>query len=481
MSSLQKIEIKKATITPEAGSFEEPSNPPLGYRATRHLGDKRLVGENITPHIVQVDYFEDILSPAVTCYLKISNTTNLYNRVPIRGYERVDLTIGTTNGDFQFDDGADGRDECPFYVIGIQELMQVEGQETFTLVLSTLENLRNETSRCQRRYERLPISSHVQDILENTLKVPTERIAEVEPSITPYGFIGNNKKPFHICTWLAPKAQPGSEGTSGTSGSGGLAEAKGTSGFFFYENYDGYHFRSVDSMIKSTAEAANPLAMANRALGRGNYVPTYTATSMISRDEGSGENDRQIIHHYMDKNTNVQKNLRVGLYSNLTYFYNPLTWQMDAVKYNLKAESEGNVKTLGDKIPIPEGDITTFASRLLVRIGDTGMWDPSLVEEQGEVPGSGRDNSDMAKAFSRYTLLFTQSLYIVIPCDVKLRAGQVIKVELPVVGPTEGDNKEIDQESSGYYLIRSLRHHFEIADGRNTTSLNLVRDSYGQT
>ena len=153
----------------------------------------------------------------------------------------------------------------------------------------------------------------------------------------------------------------------------------------------------------------------------------------------------------------------------MTYFYNPVSWKFDAFSYKIKEHFDPQ---LGTDMELPGGAITDTATRILVRIGDTGMQGDNLVE------GSGRDNSDMAKSFSRYNLLFTQSLNIVVPCNVNLKAGELIRVIFPTVGPSNPNEKSIDKESSGNYLIRSLRHHFDVAGGQNTTSLNLVRDSY---
>ena len=105
-------------------------------------------------------------------------------------------------------------------------------------------------------------------------------------------------------------------------------------------------------------------------------------------------------------------------------------------------------------------------------------------DDDGNARGSGRDERDMAKSFSRYSLLFQQSLNITIACNNGIRVGQVINVVIPDVGPSESgdggaDDKSADLEISGIYLVRALRHHFELGDGRNVTSLNLVRDSYG--
>ena len=62
---------------------------------------------------------------------------------------------------------------------------------------------------------------------------------------------------------------------------------------------------------------------------------------------------------------------------------------------------------------------------------------------------------------------------------MNLKVGELMKVIFPTVGPSSSpEEKSVDKESSGNYLIRSLRHHFDVAGGQNTTSLNLVRDSY---
>lgn len=448
MSALQEITIKKAILTPCKGS-EEKAKPADG------IGLERAV--------IRVDYFEDILSPNVTVYIKLNSSSNVYGQTPLRGFERLDLNIGTANGDLIFDEE---EQRPPLYISAVKDLIQSEGNESMTLVCKTKECFDNEVSRCGKRFDRSTISEHIRDILTNTLKVKSDRIKEIEDSATPYGFMGNMKKPFHLCVWLAPKAQVGKQGTGGTSGKGKEAKARGTSGYFFYENYDGFHFRSIESMLsgKKSVKSADD-----------KQIPQYTATGVADRNT----TDRQIIHYFVDKNTDLQKNLRIGIYNNLQYFFDPINWQLDAIKFQLKDERDKLEKS-ADYIPLPgEGDdapLINYSSRIMSRIGDTGMWDPDLPEDPEP---QGRDNSDMSKSFSRYNLLLTQSLNIVIPCNTMLRAGDLIHITLPATTPTEGTLKEADQAQGGNYLIRSLRHHFEIAGGVNTTSLNLVRDSYG--
>ena len=464
MTNVKKVNFIKADITVD----EE----------IQFAGDKKdsesskLTAESILDKVIKFDYYEDLLSPAITAYITLSDTTNMLSRLPIRGYERVDLTFGTGNGKLTFGDNEGFSN--PLYVTAIQDVRKKEGEESFTLALSSLENLMNETTRCQKKYAKANISAHVADILQdpNIFNISKEEFnerVEIEDCSTPYSFIGNNRKPFYILSWLCPKAQPLREGKAG-----------GTSGFFFYETYDGYKFKSVDGLLAQTGELESKKVQSKQSPTRA--IETYTGSSLID-SAPNPENNFQILSYMMDSATNLQKNLRVGLYSNLTYFYNPLDWTTKAIPHSLREEVEKDgMSVAGGTVPIPAGDVSKNASRVLVRIGDTGMLTPSLTTNQDDdVEGSGRSDADMAKAFSRYTLLFQQSLNINVPCNINLRAGDIIRVEIPVSGPLQSKNKELDQELSGFYLIRSLRHHFQLSEGKNITALNLVRDSYGLT
>lgn len=125
-----------------------------------------------------------------------------------------------------------------------------------------------------------------------------------------------------------------------------------------------------------------------------------------------------------------------------------------------------------EKVPIPD-IIGTKVSRIVYRTADTGVLD-----SEGDTEESGRDVSDMSKSFSRYNLLFMQSLNIMVPMNVNLRVGSVIKINFQN-SDSGKQTQRVDPNKSGNYLIKELRHHFE--PGKMVTSLRLVRDSYGKT
>ena len=478
-SSLNKVEFTRCMITPNDKKAYLKKQQELLKKEENNtnkgdLEEKKnetefpdLAKQNL---ITSIDYFEDLLSPSVTCYLQISDTTNILSRLPIRGYERVDLEVAISESQtFKFNE-----DNTPLFVTSIENVQRTESQETFVMALSTVGNLRNEISRCTKRYERANVRAHVESILKEQLKIDEGRI-HIDNTSTQYTFFGCNKKPFFVITSLAPKTQPIKEG-----------DVNGTSGFVFYEDHLGYHFKSVDSLLEKADEEVRYLNDPSN-LDKPPRVPEMTYTTAIDRAE-SPENQYKILDHFLDKTVNIQKNLRVGLYSNLTITIDPLSWDVKTNIFKLKdnVNDENGMKTSGPEVPIPVSDVFDGEpSRRLVRMLDSGMIDKKLEkDEDGKATTSGRDPEDMAKSFSRYSLLFQQSLNITIPCNIDMRGGGVVKVVLPGVGPSEqGDGgkeqKEADPELSGIYLIRAVRHHFELGEGRNVTSLNLIRDSYG--
>lgn len=404
---------------------------------------------DITNSIVFVDYFEDILSPCVTMTMTLVNSSSLVNILPIRGGERVAIDVDTGFGNFKLDS------EYSMYVYKASNVSQKTTRELFTLHLVSREGLTNETVRCQKKYQG-NIKTTVEDILKNVLETKKFKSDNIEGTANSYSFIGNQKKPFHILTWLGPKAIPQYDG--GVSGGELNGQAKGTAGFLFYENKEGFNFKSIDSLV-SNAKVGNSSSDLKD-------IPYFFFTEI--NEQGKVVNNFKILNYNFEKNIDLMKSLRVGMYANKTYFYDLYENKLNQYTYYLKNEIKNKLGTNKD-IPVPKG-FEESVTRVMVRTSDRGVLD-----NQGVTSDSGRDVADMAKSYSRYNILFTQALNMIVPCNVNLKAGDVIYAEFPAIERTQ--DKTVDEEQSGYYLIKELRHHFE--PSQVVTSLKLIRDSYG--
>ena len=402
---------------------------------------------DLTSSTLFSDYYEDLLSPCVMMTIQCNSSYSIYNGLPIRGGEKVELDIETASGNFKL------QGDYALYVYKVSGIVSDGTSEMFTLHLCSREALTNETARIQKKYDKKPINEHVESILKDVLQTKKFKSKNIEKTSNSYSFIGTIKKPFHILTWLGPKGVP----STSSSGNNGKI-AKGVAGFVFYENRDGFHFRSIDSLVSKTQSQSGSTSKEN--------IPQYRYNPGTAEFDDP-KNDFNVLNYNFEKNIDLMKSLRVGMYANVTYFYDLYKNSIDGIVYNLNTEVKS--KLGASKPPYPK-DFANRPSRILFRSSDVGMLDST-----GDTQDSGRDNTDMAKSFSRYNLLFTQALNMTVPMNIELKAGNIVYVQFNQVDA--GKSGEVDPEQSGNYLIKEVRHHFE--GGQMITALKLIRDSYG--
>ena len=431
---------------------------------------------DLTNHLVHTEYFENLLSPIITMKMRVRSEFNYIAKVPIRGGEMIAFSAEVGGTTFQFgefnDDGTIKPNSGELYVYKLSDMSQPSQAQDFLLNITTLEFIKNETSRCQKKFEPLTIDTHVKNILTDVMKVNPDKVLEknIEKSENTYTFIGNNRKPFYTINWLCPKAITNSvQGVSGigTDSGSNNAQGKGTAGFLFYENREGFNFKSIESLVRSTRIKDN----SKKA------VISYEYRGFGATGNPYDTNENTTINiFYLNKSTDVRKALAVGQYSSLTIFYDSLNQTFSQIEYKLENEITEESTLGGDdenndkKLDVPKG-LDQYNSRLYSRVSDHG----ALGVGEAGLEASGRDPVDQAKSIARYNALFSQSLNIQVPCNTNLKVGDIIHVEFPEL--SGGRSEDIDRSMSGNYLISRLNHH--IQPNASFTSLNLIRDSYG--
>ena len=316
----------------------------------------------------------------------------------------------------------------------------------------------NQSTRCQKKYNFSGIGEHVEDILKNTLQ--TKKDFKIEPTANSYTFIGNSKKPFYTLTWLGSKSISQVAEKSGVSGEGKYAENKGTAGFLFYENYDGYHFRSIDSLVANTQVQD----------GKSDLEPKFEYSFKGKVIEASNiKNNITIIDYSLRKNIDLRGALRVGMYCNQFYYYNTQSNEVSLYNYKLKEEIKNATKLGNEESITVNSEFADVPTRTMFRTSDHGTLNPSgaLTESQSDSGG----DAILAKSVSRINLLFTQALNILVPLNVRLKVGDLIYCEFPKI--EAGQSTEVDDQMSGNYVIREVHHHF--VANQNTSSLTYER------
>ena len=416
---------------------------------------------DLSSGVITFSYFENVLSPMVTAQAIIVNTGNVipdeddevssvYNGLPLNGGEKVSIKIPATGEGpgLEFTEQNDNE----LYVASITNVLVDAERETFTINLVSREAITNETSRVGKKFPSSePISDSIKEIIKKYLL--SDKNIDVDETQNPYGFIGNMKKPFTILTWLATKSVPGNV-------SGGSA----TAGYFFFESYLGYHFRSVDSLINQDP-----------------FPVEYTYTPGVVDNQDSMK-DYKILEFSTIRNQKMIENLEKGAYCTYRMYYNPIdstftTPQQGEFKVSQYAEKMENLgRAFEILLPVDKKtnrSLGNVPSRYM-----TGVLDFGITEKKEEK--SREKNADPmeyhSQAMMRYNTIFTQILSATIPLNTQLTAGTIIQMNFAKI--TTNEIKVRDNEQSGLYMIKELVHYYD--NKGSFTKLKLIRDTTGK-
>ena len=422
---------------------------------------------------VELSYYEDILSNSVSASAVIVESglsdskvgkgfTGILDNLPIVGGESVNLVFrdnqaNTTTLKFL---GARSGNGNEFYVNRVRQVSPGTQRDVYYLDLCTREFISNEQARVVKRYDG-GISENVLKILKGELSgdggIITPKGVEIDPTAKDYNFIGNDRKPFYVCTWLAAKSIPVLS-VDGKEAIGGAA------GYFFYETYDGFKFKAIDIL--------------NGQAPKKKFIFTNTT------DLPQGY-DAKILDVNVERDIDLQQNLTMGAYANRTLFFDYVNMNYRVRDYTLTQNQKDKVNNAGKK---SFGDgvspaIKDAPSRIMNKVLDIGTLPSGLtandqLEKWKEDPTKSTFASaeTVAQSAMRYNQMFTIKINITIAGDFSLRAGDMIFCEFPEL--TVDQNKSTNKQTGGNYLIASICHRLTPEDCY--TSLTLVRDSFGK-
>ena len=187
--------------------------------------------------LISFSYIESIMSDTIKVNLSFSDSGDsiddktVTEGLPLVGQEKVVIKFADNSENFIGD-----KPQLVMYVNKITNVADRTQKSVINLELVSKEYILNEKIRVTQRFDG-KISDHVQKILTDQKYLKTEKPVTVEDTINEYNFFGNNKKSFYTVTWLSKKAVSSEHQKLGQS-----------AGFFFYETYDGFFFKSIDGL-----------------------------------------------------------------------------------------------------------------------------------------------------------------------------------------------------------------------------------------
>jgi hypothetical protein len=373
---------------------------------------------DITAMIVEMEMRQDIYLGFMSAELLINDGIGLYSEVKFHGNEFVYIHIKEPGQDLPL------KKAYRVYKVSKRERMQ-NNASRYIIYLVSNEFIESSSQRISKAYQNMMVSDMAKDIMVNFLKIPAKRVF-VDATTDPQSYVIPYSRPFEALSWLTTRAYTNENNC-----------------YFFFENLEGYHFRSINSLYRD--EPAIPEAFKDTHKG----VEKTLALDKFAIDAWDGV-----------KEFDVLSGMEGGMYSMSLEEIDPIARTYGDRTYNL-SDNKGLYKNPPSSI-----DPTTMGKDAIAR----RLTYLSL-------GGSTREWIRRVMAMAALNSSLTQ---IVVPGSIRIQAGKTIKLEFPYLTTPSKSADNVDKLRSGLYLIVAVNHKIDMTTLRYETVALLARDSQAE-
>ena len=440
---------------------------------------------DIKGKVVGFNYYESLYSPMVTASFVELDTGGTVGDIEddfagtfkdglkIEGFERVQVQVRTSYNSVEWD-----KVDRQFVITGSPYNVDTSTKQSAYFPMVSV-NAITAASKPVPKNHKGKISTIVGKILRRAgLPYLKKNIEETENSIK---IDCKNENPIDTILKLCPKAKP----------------VAGDPGYFFFENHEGFNFKSIHGLIRDGVAKFQDAGSENFLGGEG-YKLEDNFRIVEYKEQGYYQGLR---HTYVYK-TGLKANLDNSM--NDFNVLTPPTVRRDQDIMNALKNGQYNVRICTQNIATGEvkEEIVNLFENVSATLGtdtEANLDNSQIVEnntQEGNYcktytyiinPGDidGGDSTETSydahlvhpKAVMRYQLLHAQLVNILVPHNAELTVGEVIRLNIENITQDDKIIKEFNQHRSGYYLILHLCHSFSTSN--SFTSLTLVRDEYG--
>lgn len=400
------------SVNNESGTIRSDIHDILALELVGHSGESVSLKNIFT----EISINESIFTPSCTGTIVILESDNLVEELPIIGEETLIIAYTGLHSDDII--------ERSFYVYALATEEDESGQgAAHTLKFCSHEVLANKSQRISRAFNKLAPSSIVSKILKTD--IGSDKKIDIERASNTIEYIAPNISPFAVISQVATRSH------SIRNGDGAL--------YLFYEDADGYNFKSVESMFNA---------------------PSYNYTI---GDQGLSDNmmgdDSIILAHSYENVVNTMNNISTGVFGNNYNIIDLDKKELVAAGFNyfddkdFKSVPRVNGETgrrVSPNIDTSKGGITSTI------VGTDINRDLSMGRRQNRIA----------------TITNGPKLNVEVPINIMLRAGSTIEIHKPT---NDRDDTEIpgdDEIISGVYLVTSLKQVFYQHSGISVLSLS---------
>jgi len=393
--------------------------------------------QDIKALVTQLDYFESIYSTAASCNITLSDGSGFHEKAKLKGGEEVSINFAGRSGDsirmkFKVERVTDrirAKDNLDMYlIVGVPQEM--------------IENHRKDVAKA---YNNKKISEMVKewhdDYVKETNTIKKDLVTNEETKGN-QNYVGTGRSPTTAIRWAAKE---------------GMSSESKASNYLYYQDRDGYHFKTIDSMLK------------------GSETATFSYASQNIGSAGAQDESKNIISFDQQQDFNELESNENGASSEHVYYYDPLVGKIDSVPKKGKRDGAGDTNHTGkdnltEEKPSDTGAVRSFIIAPGMSAKDSGFVkarDPNAVETKRTLP-------EHAAQSSAALQLDNLVMNIRVPGDTSLKVGTKIRINVP----SNQEGTQLDPRS-GVYLVTAVRHvlYKEVQDVKYNCILECKSDS----
>ena len=369
-------------------------------------------GQEIKQIVTALDYFESVYAPCASCNFTVSDSSGFNQKANLQGGEDVSISFGDRNN----------NSIRMNFVVAMQgnRTRAKNNQDMFNINCVPQEFLEQNQKEIVKAYKGKKVSDMVKDWHDEYVKdtkTLKKDLATNEETEDKQSYHGIGVSPVSAIRWAAK------EGKS--------SEAK-ASNYLYYQDRDGYHFRTIDKMLSEGDQ----------------FTLSYSAQNI---GPAGGDPNMKIISFDQQGDFNSLDSSYNGADSDHWYFYDPTTGKVNSSE---KGKRDG------------AGETTHTGSAQLTQKQTSARGERyNLVVAPGQVKSKFRDSRDPKIAEYKRSLpehaaqssaavqLDNLVMNVRVPGNINFKPG--IKVKLQI--PANQEGMELDQRS-GSFLVTSVRH-----------------------
>jgi hypothetical protein len=413
--------------------------------------------------VLEFNVYHDLLSPGIKCDIIVNDGVGLIEKVPLVGDETIIL---------EFKDGSADSTKLTYcfslYKIS-DRVQQQDRTSTYTIHGISQEVIKNMRSSIGRSYTDMTGKQIITGVYESYLKPKLDEFKYIKKSksliiddtIGNHSFVVAKKTPLTFINMLQKEIED--------------AKYK-SSAFLFYENVDGWRFKTVDSLIDKEP------------------VDDFYFTSAINDDRNTKKSEDNIKDYQIISNIDyysqfdVVDNHATGLLDNTVMTVDPIrkVFNSDTFIYNndfkqIKHLEKHKIYTEESLYRKNNGQSTT--SYIVSQHGQ--QYDKLPYISNGKANDHFVRNPRRLHKFLKFMLpTFSQLnniiLNIIIPGNSTLNVGEIINVHIPQQSADLDHMTKDNLLFGNKFLITAIRHTYNKIDNRYSTVIQVVKDTYAK-